>query len=215
MANCDALEFTPKLAISLKGSTKRTGLPALKAVLTQAPGESNLSRAVVSLPHSEFLEQDHIGTICTRVQFAAAACPAASVYGRARVVTPILDQPLEGPVYLRSSSHTLPDLVAALKGPASQPIEIDLAGRIDTDEAGGIRTSFESIPDAPVSKFVLEMKGGAKGLLVNSVDICRRPHRVDAKILGQSGARANQKPLLKTSCGKSGKRKRAPRGGSR
>ena len=216
-ANCDALDFSPKLTTTLRGATKRTGYPALKAVLTQKAGESNIRRAVVSLPHSEFLEQSHIGTICTRVQFAADACPAASVYGRARVVTPILDQPLEGPVYLRSSNHPLPDLVAALKGPASQPIEIELSGRIDTDKTGGIRTTFDAVPDAPVSRFVLEMKGGKKGLLVNSDNLCRRKHFVNAKILGQSGARANQKPLLKAPCGgKRGKRaKRAAKGGER
>ncbi|HET7416807.1 MAG TPA: hypothetical protein VFJ61_04165 [Solirubrobacterales bacterium] len=210
MANCDALDFSPKLTTTLRGSTKRTGYPALKAVLTQDPGESNIGRAVVSLPHSEFLEQAHIGTICTRVQFAAKACPAASVYGRARVVTPILDDPLEGPVYLRSSSHNLPDLVAALKGPARQPIEIELSGRIDTDRAGGIRTTFAAVPDAPVSKFVLEMKGGKKGLLVNSENLCSRKRFLNAKMIGQNEARKTLRPLLKAPCG--GKAKRAKRG---
>ena len=49
--------------------------------------------------------------------------------GAAEAVTPLLDQPLEGPVYLRSSSHKLPDLVADLKG----QIDIELVGRIDLD----------------------------------------------------------------------------------
>jgi hypothetical protein len=216
-ANCGALTFSPKLKTTLRGATKRIGYPALKAVLTQDVGESNIRRAVVSLPHSEFLEQAHIGTICTRVQFAADACPAAAVYGRARVVTPILDHPLEGPVYLRSSSHQLPDLVAALRGPASQPIEIELSGRIDTDKSGGIRTTFDAVPDAPVSRFVLEMKGGKKGLLVNSENLCRSKRFIDAKILGQNGERANQRPLLKSPCGgKSGNRaRRGAKGGER
>jgi hypothetical protein len=216
-ANCDALAFAPKLTTTLRGATRRAGFPALRAVLTQAPGESNISRAVVSLPHSELLEQGHIGTVCTRVQFAAEACPQRSVYGRARVVTPILDQPLEGPVYLRSSNHTLPDLVAALEGPASQPIKIELSGRIDTDKAGGIRTSFEAVPDAPVSRFVLEMKGGKQGLLTNSQDLCAGNHFANAKILGQNGERADQKPLVKAVCGGKSKRraKRERKGGSR
>jgi len=217
VANCAALAFSPKLKTTLRGSTKRTGHPALKAVLTQQPGESNIARAVVSLPHSEFLDQAHIGTICTRVQFAAKNCPAASVYGRARVVTPILDQPLEGPVYLRSSNHQLPDLVGALKGPASQPIEIEVSGRIDTDKAGGIRTTFAAVPDAPLSKVTIEMKGGKKGLLVNSVNLCRGKRFVNAKLLGQSGASAVLKPLMEAPCGgKSAKRaKRVVKGGER
>jgi hypothetical protein len=201
VANCDALAFAPKLTTTLRGPTKRAGNPALKAVLSQGPGEANVKRAVVSLPHSEFLDQAHIKTICTRVQFAADSCPAASIYGRAKVVTPLLDQPLSGPVYLRSSSHRLPDLVAALRGPASQPIEIDLDGRIDSFK-GGIRTTFETVPDAPVTKFVLEMSGGKKGLLTNSTNLCRGRHLVTAKLLGHNGERADQQPALQAPCGR-------------
>src|SRR5436305_6489163 len=39
-----------------------------------------------------------------------------------------VDYPLKGPAYLRSSTHELPDLVIALHGPPSQPIEIDADG---------------------------------------------------------------------------------------
>ena len=62
--------------------------------------------------------------------------------------------------------------MVALKGPTYQPIEVAIASRIDTVK-GGIRTSFEAVPDAPVSKFVLEMQGGKKGLLINSVNLCK------------------------------------------
>ena len=150
------------------------------------------------------------------MQFAAHSCPAASVYGKARVITPLLDSPIEGPVYLRSSSNPLPDLVAALKGPASQPIEIDLSGRIDTVK-GGIRTTFDAVPDAAVSRFTLEMKGGAKGLLVNSTNLCASKHFIEAKITGQNGKKANQRPLLRAPCGsKATRAKRAARkGGAR
>ena len=112
------------------------------------------------MPHSEFLAQNHIKTICTRVQFAADQCPKGSIYGYVTATTPLLEKPLEGPLYLRSSSHPLPDLVAALHG----QIDVDLVGRIDSKN-GGIRTTFDAVPDAPVSKFVLTMQGGKKGLL--------------------------------------------------
>jgi hypothetical protein len=209
VANCDTLAYEPKLSTKLSGSTKRGDNPALKATLTQDPsGEANTAKAVVALPHSEFLAQSHIRTICTRVQFAANACPAASIYGHARAITPLLDQPVEGPVYLRSSSNPLPDLVAALKGPASQPIEVDLVGRIDS-AGGGIRTTFESVPDTPVEKFVLTMQGGKKGLLENSTNLCVGTHRVDAKLTGQNGASANQSPALEAPCKGSARKKRA------
>jgi len=207
--NCARLGFKPKLAISLKGGTERNDNPALKAVVTYPKGAyANIADAQVTLPHSEFLDNSHIKTICTRVQFKEGTvpgekCPAASVYGRARARTPLLDEPLSGPVYLRSSSHELPDLVVALH---SGKIDIDLVGRIDSvDER--IRNTFEALPDAPISSFVLEMQGGKKGLLVNSADLCARPHRAKASFTGQNGKQHRFNPVVKASCGAGAKKK--------
>ena len=205
VGGCGALKFKPKLAISLKGATKRTGHPALRATLTYPKDGryANIEDAQVTLPHSEFLDTTHIATVCTRVQFAADSCPKASIYGFARAFTPLLDKPVEGPVYLRSSNHKLPDLVAALNG----QVDVDLVGRVDTGKANGIRNSFEAAPDAPVSKFVLEMKGGRKGLLVNSEDICRKPQRALASYLAHNGMSYEATPLIKNSCGAKAKKK--------
>ena len=203
---CSALDFTPKLALNLKGGTKRNDHPALTATLTQPEGQANIGSVSVALPHSEFLDQAHIRTVCTRVQFAAKACPAGAIYGSAEAWSPLLDAPLSGPVYLRSSDNKLPDLVVALRGPDSQPIEIELAGRIDSVN-GGIRNSFELVPDAAVSKFVLKMQGGKKGLLVNSRDICKRTEKATVRMVGQNGKRADQFPKLSNSCKKKAAKK--------
>jgi hypothetical protein len=201
LGGCSALGFRPKLAIKLKGGTKRNKNPALRAVLTYPKGNyANIASAQVTLPHSEFLDQSHIGTVCTRVQFAVKACPAASIYGRASAVTPLLDQPLSGPVYLRSSSNPLPDLVADLNG----RIEVTLAGRVDTGKGGGIRNTFEMVPDAPVSKFVLSMRGGEKGLLVNSENLCSPKAKTHATVdlTAQNGKVYDTTPRVANSCRK-------------
>jgi hypothetical protein len=196
LAECTGLAFKPKLSLALKGKTNRGADPALTATLTMPPGGANLARASVALPRSEFLDQAHIGTVCTRVQFAADQCPADSVYGSATATTPLLDYTLEGPVYLRSSDHELPDLVLALHGPPSQPVEFDAVGRVDSVR-GGIRTTFETVPDAPVSKVVLAMPGGAKSLLENSTNICRAVNRATVELDGQNGKTADSRPALK------------------
>jgi hypothetical protein len=199
---CSRLGFKPKLSLSLKGGTERSDYPALTAVLTARPGDANIARTVVAMPHSEFLAQNHIRTICTRVQFAADACPAGSIYGEAKAVTPLLDKPLEGPVYLRSSSNPLPDLVAALHG----QIDVDLVGRIDSVK-GGIRASFDSVPDAPVTKFILKMRGGKKGLLENSRNLCNSTNRATVEMDAQNGRAADSTPELKNGCKKARKGK--------
>jgi hypothetical protein len=194
-ADCASLGFSPKLSLKLSGGTQRGDHPRLRAVLRAKPGDANIRRASVALPHSEFLEQAHIRTVCTRVQFAADACPAGSIYGSARATSPLLDAPLRGPVYLRSSSHQLPDLVVDLKG----EVRVTLVGRIDSAN-GGIRTTFEAAPDASIRRFVLNMKGGAKGLLVNSRNLCLAPNRATVRMRGHNGRSSNTRPALKNGC---------------
>jgi hypothetical protein len=202
VGDCASLGFAPKLAFRLKGGTHRGDFQALTAVLTTRKHEANIAKVTVALPHAEFLEQGHIGTVCTRVQFAAKNCPAASVYGYAKATTPLLDEPLQGPVYLRSSANPLPDLVAALNG----QFNIELAGRIDSVN-GGIRNSFEVVPDAPVTSFVLKMKGGKKSLLVNSRNLCKRPLIADVKMVAQNGKRHDPRPAIATRCSKTTQRR--------
>jgi len=195
VGGCADLAFEPRLSLRLYGKTNRSAHPKLKAVLKARPGDANFTRAQVALPRSIFLDQSHIKTVCTRVQFAADACPEDSVYGKVRAVTPLLDEPLEGLVYLRSSSNLLPDLVAALRGQVS----FNLVGRIDSVR-GGIRSTFENVPDAPVSSFELEFQGGSKSLLEVSRNLCKRPGRADLAFDAQNGLRYNQRLPLKTGC---------------
>lgn len=207
LKNCDKLAFKPKLKIRLFGKTRRAKHPKLRAILTARPDDANIGRASVALPHALFLDQASLGSVCTRVQFAANQCPKKSIYGRARAFTPLLGKPLEGPVYLRSSNNTLPDMVAHLQG----QVDIDLVGRIDSFK-GGIRTTFDRVPDVPVTKFVMTLPGGKKGLLVNSRNLCVKPVKAIIRLKGQNGKKANSKPKLRTPCkkkhGKKHKKKR-------
>jgi hypothetical protein len=215
---CDALGFKPKFFLRLFGATRRAKNPKLRAVLLPTAGDANIGRAAVTLPHSLFLDQSSISNVCTRVQFAAHDCPKDSIYGYARAFTPLLDGPLEGPVYLRSSDNPLPDLVAALHG----QVNVELAGRTDSVH-GRIRNSFDVVPDVPVSKFILTVRGGPSGLLVNSRNQCPGKHagggrgkqahasrarsrgtslRAVARFTAQNGKQANLRPRLRTPCGK-------------
>jgi hypothetical protein len=207
VADCAALPFKPKLALKLKGGTRRGSHPSFTAILKgQGLGAAGIARSEVTLPRSEFVENAHFKTICTRVQFKAdkvpgAGCPAGAIYGKASAVTPLLDEPLSGPVFLRSSEHQLPDLVIALH---SGKIDVTLVGRIDSVK-GQLRTTFESVPDAPVTSFRLEMQGGKKGLFVNSTNLCAKQYRAKAAFDGQNGKQLAFNPAMQAKCGKSGK----------
>jgi hypothetical protein len=206
LAECSSLGFKPKLRLNLKGGTTRGKHPALTAILTPRAGDANIAAVSVALPRSEFLDQGHIGTVCTRVQFAADQCPAASIYGKATVTTPLFDFPLTGNVYLRSSNNELPDLVPDLRGPASMPVKVEAAGRTDSIR-GGIRNTFDYVPDAPFTKLVMELRGGKKGLLQNSRNICSDDFRATVQYTAHSGkAREGHPELVNSKCAKAKKR---------
>jgi hypothetical protein len=204
--NCDALKFRPKLVtrfIGGKKETLRAGHPKLRATLTARPGDANIARATLTFPRSELIDQSHIKTICTRPKLAAHECPAASIYGYARAESPLLDQELAGPVYLVPSTHVLPDLLADLSG----QVEIQLHGVVKSVKGGRIRSTFSPIPDVPVSKFVLTMQGGKKGLIQNSRNLCTHRYFSKLNFLSQNGKHLRKKrlPLGVAGCGKHAK----------
>jgi hypothetical protein len=219
-SGCDRLGFRPKLSLRLTGAMRRAKNPRLRAVLTPRPGDANIGRAQTILPRSLILDQGNLAKVCTRVQFAADDCPKDSIYGNAVATSPLLDDPLKGPVYLRSSDNVLPDLVADLRG----QVEVELDSRTDSSH-GRIRNTFDVVPDVPVTKFVLTLRGGKRGLLVNSQNQCPRKKRhagkgkgaqaskahkrkrargkrVIVRLKGQNGKKRNMRPRLLLSCGK-------------
>jgi hypothetical protein len=204
-SGCKPLKFKPRLKLKLFQATHRNQHVRLRAALRTRPGNANVGRASVALPHAIFLDPMSLGTVCTRPQFAAEECPRRSIYGHARAFTPLLGKPLEGPVVLRSNpKHTLPDMVAHLEG----QVDIDLVGRIDSYK-GGIRTTFDHVPDVPVTKFVLTLPGGKHGLLIASTNLCKKPPRAIVQLKGQNGRKANRHAKLRSAaCGKRKRRKK-------
>lgn len=201
---CTALPFKPKLSLSLSGKTKRDGHPELNAVLTQAPNQAGIDRLAVTLPPTEFIDNDHLGNPCTRPQFAEGKCPPKSLLGRARVFTPLLDQPLEGSVYFRANGgeYPLPDIVFDLNG----QVHLVLVGHVDAvrkrgSETSRLRTTFDVVPDAPVSKVTLRLFGGKRGLLVNSQNLCAAPRRAKVVMDGQNGKPNDFLAPIRVKCG--------------
>jgi hypothetical protein len=199
---CNKLSFKPSFHARITGGTTRAKNPKIRVVLKARKGDANIARTALNLPHSLFLDQGHIKTVCTRVQLAAKECPKNSIYGHAEASSPLLKQKLKGPVYLVSSKHKLPDLLADLNG----QINIQLDGVISSKH-GGLKTVFNNTPDVPLKTFILEMKGGKKSLLQNSTNLCKSPQNAILNMKGQNGkvVKTNKLRLNVASCG--GKKK--------
>jgi hypothetical protein len=182
VSNCSSLDFAPRFELRLLGGVRRGKFPSLRAIYRPRPGDANLAQATVTMPRFEFLEQAHIRTVCTRPHLETETCPAASIYGKATATTPLLEEPMLGSVYLATGfGHTLPDLITVLHG---RGVRIVLDGVIDTHK-GALRATFSGLPDAPVTKFVLTLKSGKRGLLANERNVCTATEPAAASFLAQ------------------------------
>jgi hypothetical protein len=199
VVGCGALRFRPRLRTAVLGGVKATrhaAHPGMRFVLTGRGGEANLKRVEIAMSGSEQLDPTRLRGICERAQFAVGDCPRNSVYGHARVVSPNLEEPLTGPVYLRTSGGKLPSLVASLGGALQLQLEAKL------EFAGGrVRIAIDSLPDLPVSKLVLTTLGGRRGLLVNDRDLCGAPSFSNATLVAQSGRRLRRWIAMGVKCG--------------
>jgi hypothetical protein len=96
-------------------------------------------------------------------------------------------------------------------------IDIDISGRVDSVD-GRLRTTFETLPDAPISSASIDLLGGDRGLLINSESLCAKTKRATVKMTGQNGVVVTRRPKLRTTCAARAKRPgraHAGRGGDR
>jgi hypothetical protein len=191
-ADCLELGFAPRLGLRLRGGTERGDFPVLTTIYVPRPGDANLKSLSLLFPRSAFVEQGHFRTICTRKAFAVDSCPKGSVYGHATVSTPLLEESLSGPVYLRSSDNNLPDAVLDLHG----IIDVEVPVRIDSFKQR-LRATVAAAPDAPVTKAVVRMQGGGKGLFVNSRDLCAAKNRARIRFGAQSTKALTRNPVVR------------------
>jgi hypothetical protein len=210
VGGCGDLSYAPKLAISLtgKGQTTDDKHPGVHAVLTQPVGQANNKKVIVSLPLSLALDPDNAQALCefTDGSKTDPTCPKGSIVGQAVAHTPILDQPLTGPVYFVKNVRrdpksgreirTLPKLVIPLTG--ENGLRLNLVGTSNVVD-DHLVTTFDNIPDAPVSDFTLDIDGGKSGILVVSgTDICKATQVATQQADGQNGKTADADIYLQT-----------------
>src|SRR4051794_21169533 len=183
--NCDALPFAPKLSamVGAKGLTAaRTG-PPLTTIIEQQPGEANTKEAKVTLMAPLSPNVGALANVCKLAQYDADQCPDTSIVGQAQAVTPLLAAPLAGPVRIVEVPNNLPKLVVCLNG----QINVRLTGAIQL-AALGTETTFQGIPDVPLTRFKLDFDGGPSGLVGTLEDLCKKPAGIQGEFTAHSGA---------------------------
>ncbi|HWT93367.1 MAG TPA: hypothetical protein VN238_10245 [Solirubrobacteraceae bacterium] len=169
VTGCERLAFGPRLTTQVSGgraAARKGGTPALTTTIVQPEGEAAMKRASVILPNVLGANLAALGAVCGAAD--PAACPASATVGSAEARTPLLAEPLRGPVVLVKGSGALPKMVVLLRGQIPLRLDADVA----LDDKGRVVATFGGLPDVPVTRFVLQLNGGPGGMLQSGADLC-------------------------------------------
>jgi hypothetical protein len=236
MGSCQSLKFAPNFKVSTVGKASKAQGASLTAKIVyptgalganQASSQSNIASVKVDLPRQLPSRLTTLQKACTNAQFEAnpASCPAASVVGRARVLTPILPVPLEGPAFFVShGGEAFPSLEVMLQG---YGVTVELVGSTFISKAGITSSTFKSTPDVPFSSFELTLPRGKYSALAANVpakanySLCGQKLTMPTAFTAQDGAVIHQStPIAVAGCPKVKKKaakkpKRAKKSGRR
>jgi hypothetical protein len=182
VGGCSNLPLRPVFEASTGGKTSRKEGASLHVHVASGPGQANIAKVHVELPKQLPARNDTLKLACPDSVFNAnpAACPEGSKVGTAVAVTPILASPLTGPAYLVShGGAAFPDMEIVLQG---EGVKIVLDGKTNIDSKTGITSSsFESVPDAPISTFDLTLPTGPHSILGAPEGVCSLTKTVTVK----------------------------------
>ena len=227
VGSCQALKFKPDFTASTAGKASRADGASLTAKIVyptaplganQASSQSNIASVKVSLPKQLPSRLTTLQKACIAAVFNTdpADCPAASAVGRAKVITPILPVPLQGPAYFVSNgSAGFPSLIVVLQG---YGVTVDLVGDTSISKQGITSSTFKTTPDVPFSTFELTLGQGPYSALAANLpakdhyDLCGQKLTMATTFTAQNGATVNQAtPITIANCAKAKTKKKKPR----
>lgn len=199
VANCAKLSFKPTFTVSTQARTSRKNGASLDVKVSYPKGaQANIRRVAVQLPRQLPSRLTTIQKACPSATFAAnpASCPTASNVGTATALTPILNVPLTGPAYLVShGGAAFPDIVVILQG---QGVTIYLTGAINISKKSITSSTFNTVPDAPITRFELKLPEGPHSALTATLppkthgNLCHTKLTMPTSITGQNGTQIKQ-----------------------
>jgi hypothetical protein len=198
VGNCGALAFTPSVSASSGAKTSKLGGASLVVKVTQAAHQANIRELELQLPKQLVARFSTIQKACPAATFEAGpppgGCTKSSVVGSATVSTPVLPDPLKGEAYFVShAAESFPDLELVLHGDG---VTVVLVGHTHIAHSSITTSTFESLPDVPISSVVVSLPVGPDSALAANGPLCRAKLLAPTTIVAQSGAKITRETTI-------------------
>src|SRR5580692_1328432 len=194
VGGCGALPFKPSLSVSAGGRPTKAGGASLEVKITQGAGQSNIREIQLQLPKQLPSRLTTLQKACVAASFEAAlppgSCSNVARVGSVTVSTPVLPGVLTGPAFLIShGGESFPDLDLVLQGDG---VEVVLVGHTHISRTGITTSTFEALPDVPISSVKVDLPVGPYSALATDGRLCHAGLVAPTTIIAQSGAKVTQ-----------------------
>lgn len=182
MTGCDRLPFTPSLNVAplVAQADEPSGYQVQLSMLQNGGPEglsaAELRDATVVFPAGLSLAPSGMEGLvgCSEAEFGLPSaqtgmCPYASSIGTVELETPLLNEPLDGRLYVAASNTSQLGMPLALYVEAQgSGLLVKLAGQLTQNPATGqLSLTFEELPQLPFSDIELTFFGGHDALLAS------------------------------------------------
>jgi hypothetical protein len=195
VGSCASLAFHPQFTASTQGHTSKQNGASLRVRIGFHPGQANIHKVELTIPNILPSRLTTLQKACPEAQFNTnpAGCPSASLIATAIAHTPLLPDPLSGPVYFVShGGAAFPDTVMVLQG---DNVKLQVVGHTDIKK-GVTYSRFETVPDAPVTSFEFNAPEGPYSIFGSNGNLCQTEVRMPTTITAQNGAVLTQSTLV-------------------
>jgi hypothetical protein len=182
LSGCETVPFAPTIAATPTSTTTESpaglgfqlNLPnqGLDNPKEGVPSETEPLRTEVTLPPGIVVNPAAANgqDVCSEEQYAHTDCPTTSKIGTLTATTPLIEEQIEGSVYLAAPHHNPFDSLLALYIIAQAPergVLIKQAGPVHADpNTGQLTTTFDHLPPLPYSSFALDLREGSRAPLI-------------------------------------------------
>ena len=196
-AGCQDLLFSPGVTAQTQGKTSKADGASLGLTFKSKAGEAHVAKTILTIPATLPARLTTIQKACLSAMFEAdpASCPEGSDIGTATVHTPVLKNPLAGPIYLVSHGNAAwPDAELVLQG---EGVTVILDGQTAIKK-GVTTSSFQTVPDAPFETVEATLPEGPHSALTTNLpfkdhySLCGQSLTIPTTLGGQNGTLVNE-----------------------